>query len=150
MLDIDVLKFDHSVGAHGELCSPLVSQELLVLALAAGFVGLRGDAEVHERLRSSHLAIERVRLSKLAERVLLKGLEVAIRVLDLLLALIIVILPLLLSTVVGPIADLLVAILISRGGIIDAAMDLSLIEIIPPELLVVRTQCTIMCMFVIG
>ena len=60
MLDIDVLKFDHSVGAHGELCSPLVSQELLVLALAAGFVGLRGDAEVHERLRPGHLAIERV------------------------------------------------------------------------------------------
>ena len=89
-------------------------------------------------------------MSKLAERVLLKGLKVAIWVLYLLLALIVVILPLLLSTVVGPIADLLVAILISRGGIIDTAMDFSLIEIIPPELLVVRAQCTIMCMFVIG
>lgn len=29
-------------------------------------------------------------------------------------------------------------------------MDLSLIEIVPPELLIVRAQCTIMCMFVIG
>ena len=81
---------------------------------------------------------------------LLKGLKVAIRVLYLLLALIVVILPLLLSTVVGPIADLLVAILIGRGRIIDATMDLSLIEIVPPELLIVRAQCTIMCMFVIG
>ena len=119
---------------------------MLILALAAGFVGLRGDAEVHERLRSGHLAIERVRLAKLAERMLVKRLKVPIWVLDLLLALIVVILPLLLGTVVGPIADLLVSIFISRLWVINAAvMHLSLVEIVSPELLVIRAQRTI-CM----
>ena len=60
MLDIDVLKFDHSIGAHRELGSPLISQKLFVLAFTTGLEGLSGDTKRHERLWTSHLAIERV------------------------------------------------------------------------------------------
>ena len=96
MLNIDVLKFDHSIGAHRELGSPLISQKLFVLAFTAGLEGFGGDTERHERLWTSHLAIERVGLAKLAKRMLLR-LELPIGIL---LTLIVVILPLLLCAII--------------------------------------------------
>ena len=57
MLDVDILKLHHAVGAHGELGPPLIRHQLVILALAARFVWLGGDSKAHEGLWTGHLAV---------------------------------------------------------------------------------------------
>jgi hypothetical protein len=134
VLDVDILQLVHSVGGHGEFSPSLVSNELLILSLSSRYERLCRDSKSLEGLRTSHLPIEFVRLTKSSKGALLMWSITCV----------LIIATSVLETVIAPIRYLLMIIL-ADGVISDAnASDihpplrkLRIIQLVSPHVLLV-------------
>jgi len=58
ILDVDALKFMHTIASHRHFSPSLVRNQLLIAPLVLRFVGLCRHTDTLERLRASHFSIK--------------------------------------------------------------------------------------------